>query len=85
MIDDGNDLYISWNGPTRGDPWMAQSHDSGQTWTQEKLVDSNRYFFAFDADVLHDGTVVFAQSDIEYSGPGRRTRRGREQSRVRLA
>jgi hypothetical protein len=68
--DDGEDIYISWNGPTGGDPWMAQSHDSGLTWTQEKLVDSNRYFFAFDADVLHDGTVVFAQSDIDYSGPG---------------
>jgi hypothetical protein len=68
--DDGEDVYISWNGPTGGDPWMAQSHDSGRTWTQTKLVDSNRYFFAFDADVLHDGTVVFAQSDIDYSGPG---------------
>jgi hypothetical protein len=68
--DDGKDVYISWNGPTGGDPWMAQSHDFGLTWTQTKLVDSNRYFFAFDADVLHDGTVVFAQSDIDYSGPG---------------
>jgi hypothetical protein len=68
--DNGQDVYISWNGPTGGDPWMAQSHDFGRTWTQTKLVDSNRYFFAFDADVLHDGTVVFAQSDIDYSGPG---------------
>jgi hypothetical protein len=68
--DNGKDVYISWNGPTGGDPWMAQSHDSGRTWTQTKLVDSRRYFFAFDADVLHDGTVVFAQSDIDYSGPG---------------
>jgi hypothetical protein len=68
--DDGKDVYISWNGPTGGDPWMAQSHDSGRTWTQTKLLDSRRYFFAFDADVLHDGTVVFAQSDIDYSGPG---------------
>ncbi|MGH2634541.1 MAG: sialidase family protein [Actinomycetota bacterium] len=68
--DDGRDVYISWNGPTGGDPWVAQSHDYGQTWTQLKLVDSGRYFFAFDADVLHDGTVVFAQSDIAYSGPG---------------
>ena len=68
--DDGRDVYLSWNGPTGGDPWIAQSHDFGQTWTQLKLVDSNRYFFAYDADVLHDGTVVFAQSDIDYSGPG---------------
>jgi hypothetical protein len=70
VSDDGKDVYISWNGPTGGDPWMAQSHDFGQTWTQQKLVESRRYFFAFDADVLHDGTVVFAQSDIDYSGPG---------------
>ena len=68
--DDGRDVYVSWNGPTGGDPWVAQSHDRGATWTQQKLVDSKRYFFAFDGDVLHDGTVVFAQSDISYSGPG---------------
>ena len=68
--DDGRDVYISWNGPTGGDPWVAQSHDRGVTWTQQKLVDSKRYFFAFDGDVLHDGTVVFAESEISYSGPG---------------
>ena len=68
--DDGRDVYISWNGPTGGDPWVAQSHDFGRTWTQEKLVDSKRYFFAFDADVLHDGTVVFSESDISYTAPG---------------
>jgi hypothetical protein len=28
--DDGRDVYISWNGPTGGDPWVAQSHDFGQ-------------------------------------------------------
>lgn len=70
MSDDGQDVYISWNGPTGGDPWVAQSHDAGETWTQTKLVDSKRYFFAFDADVLHDGTVVFSESDISYTGPG---------------
>jgi hypothetical protein len=70
MSDDGQDVYISWNGPTGGDPYVAQSHDAGATWTQTKLVDSDRYFFAFDADVLHDGTVVFAESDISYTGPG---------------
>ena len=68
--DNGRDVYISWNGPTGGDPWVAQSHDFGRTWTQHELVDSKRYYFAFDADVLHDGTVVFAQSDISYTAPG---------------
>jgi hypothetical protein len=70
MSDDGEDVYISWNGPTGGDPWVAQSHDGGATWTQTKLVDSKGYFFAFDADVLHDGTVLFAESDVSYTAPG---------------
>ena len=47
-----------------------QSHDFGATWTQTKLVDSKRYFFAFDADVLPDGTVVFSESSMTYTGPG---------------
>jgi hypothetical protein len=68
--DDGRDIYISWNGPTGGDPWVVQSHDFGRTWTQTKLVDSPRYFFAFDADVLHNGTAVFVESSISYTGPG---------------
>jgi hypothetical protein len=37
-------------------------HDFGATWTQTKVVDSDRYYFAFDADVLPDGTVVFAET-----------------------
>ena len=40
MSDDGQDVYLSWNGPNAGDPWVAQSHDFGATWTQLKLVDS---------------------------------------------
>jgi hypothetical protein len=70
MSDDGRDVYISFNGPTGGDPWVAQSHDAGATWTQTKLVDSKRYFFAFDADVLPNGTVVFSESSLSYTGPG---------------
>jgi hypothetical protein len=70
MSPDGRDVYISFNGPTGGDPWMAQSHDFGATWTQTKLVDSDRYYYAFDADVLPNGTVVFAESSISYTGPG---------------
>jgi hypothetical protein len=70
VSNDGVDVYISFNGPTGGDPWMAQSHDSGATWTQTKLVDSGRYFFDFDSDVAPDGTVYFAQTAIQYGGGG---------------
>ena len=69
VSDDGEDVYVSWNGPTGGDPWVAQSHNGGETWKQTKVVDSRRYFFAFDADVLADGTVVFSESSFDYSGP----------------
>jgi hypothetical protein len=68
--DDGRHVYASFNGPRGGDPWIVQSHDFGATWTQTKVAASNRYYFAFDADVGHDGTVVFSQSSIDYSGPG---------------
>jgi hypothetical protein len=67
--DDGRDVYVSWNGPTGGDPWIAQSHDFGATWTQTKVVNGKRYFFAFDGDVLPDGTVILSESSFDYSGP----------------
>jgi hypothetical protein len=63
-------VYISFNGPTGGDPWIAQSHDSGATWTQTKLVDSSRYYFDFDSDVAADGTVYFAETALLYGGGG---------------
>jgi hypothetical protein len=66
MSDDGRDVYVSWNGPDDGDPWIAQSHDFGRTWKQKQLVDSARYFYAFDADVAADGTVYFAESSVLY-------------------
>jgi hypothetical protein len=69
MSDDGEDVYVSWNGPTGGDPWIAQSHDFGETWSQTKVVNSGRYFFAFDADVTSEGIVVFSESSFDYSGP----------------
>jgi hypothetical protein len=69
MSDDGEDVYVSWNGPTGGDPWIAQSHDFGATWSQTKVVNSERYFFAFDADVTSEGMVVFSESSFDYSGP----------------
>ena len=67
---DGRDVYVSWNGPQGGDPWMAVSHDAGATWTQTKAVDSRRYYFAYDATVLFDGTVVFSEGSLTYTGPG---------------
>jgi hypothetical protein len=70
VSDDGRDVYISFNGPQGGDPYVAQSHDAGATWTQRKLVDSRRYFFAFDSDVLPSGTIVFSESSLSYTGPG---------------
>jgi len=68
--DDGRDIYAAFNGPTGGDPWIAQSHDSGATWTQTRVVDSARYVFAFDGDVASDGTVYFAESSLLYGGGG---------------
>jgi hypothetical protein len=71
MSDDGKDVYVSFNGPTGGDPWAVQSHDAGATWSQVKLVDSGRYFFAFDADVAPDGTVYFSESALVYTSAGK--------------
>jgi hypothetical protein len=70
VSDNGRDVYVAFNGPTGGDPWLAQSHDFGATWTQRKLVDSNRYVFAFDGDVASDGTVYFAETSLLYGGGG---------------
>jgi hypothetical protein len=66
----GRDVYVSWNGPQGGDLYVGQSHDYGATWTQQKLSDDKRYYYAYDARVLPDaaGTVVFSESSIVYSG-----------------
>jgi hypothetical protein len=70
VSDDGQHVYVSWNGPNAGDPYVAQSHNAGATWTQTKLVNGSRYFYAYDADVLSSGAVVFSESSILYSGQG---------------
>jgi hypothetical protein len=64
----GRDIYVSWNGPQGGDLYVGQSHDYGVTWTQQKLTDTKRYYYAYDARVLADGTIVFAESSLVYSG-----------------
>ncbi|HYX86478.1 MAG TPA: sialidase family protein [Gaiellales bacterium] len=64
----GRDVYVSWNGPQGGDLYVGQSHDFGATWTQQKLTDTKRYYYAYDGRVLADGTVVFSESSEVYSG-----------------
>jgi hypothetical protein len=64
----GKDVYVSWNGPQGGDLYVGQSHDAGATWTQKKLSSSKRYYYAYDGRVLGDGTVVFSESSLVYSG-----------------
>ena len=71
MSDNGQHVYVSWNGPTSGDPYIAQSHDFGATWTQTKLINSSLYFFAYDADVAPNGTIYFSQSAISYGNSGK--------------
>jgi BNR repeat protein len=68
MSASGKDVYVSWNGPQGGDLYVGQSHDFGQTWTQQKLSDTKRYYYAYDGRVLPDGTVVFSESSEVYSG-----------------
>jgi hypothetical protein len=66
---DGQDVYISFNGPTEGDSYVAFSHDAGETWSQVKVSDSRRYYFAYGAAVLPDGRAVLTNISFTYSGP----------------
>jgi hypothetical protein len=68
MSASGRDVYVSWNGPQGGDLYVGQSHDYGATWTQQKLTTGKRYYYAYDARALADGTVVFAESSVTYAG-----------------
>jgi hypothetical protein len=70
VSDNGNDVYITFNGPTGGDPYVSQSHDAGGSWAVTKLANNDRYYFAFDADVAPDGTVYLGESAILYGGGG---------------
>ena len=70
MSPGGRDVYVSWNGPQGGDLYMGVSHDYGATWSQQKLTSSKRYFYAYDATVLPDRTVVFSESSLSYTGVG---------------
>lgn len=76
MSASGKDVYVSWNGPQGGDLYVGQSHDYGATWTQQKLSDDKRYYYAYDARVLAGGTVIFLREQHRLLGP--EERRGRE-------
>jgi hypothetical protein len=66
----GRHVYVSWNGPQGGDLYVGISHDFGSTWSQLKLSSSKRYYYAYDATVLPNGTVVFSESSLRYTGVG---------------
>lgn len=70
MSSDGKHVYVAWNGPQGGDPYVGVSHDYGKTWTQTKLLTSKSYYYAYDGTVLPNGTVVFSQSALVYGGVG---------------
>lgn len=67
---DGRDVYISFNGPTNGDVYVAVSHDAGATWSQVRVTDGDRYSFAYQGFVAPDGRVTFAEMSETYTGPG---------------
>jgi hypothetical protein len=66
---DGQDVYVLFNGPTNGDVYAASSHDAGETWSQVRVTDNDRYNFAYGTAVLPDGRVVSTQNSFTYSGP----------------
>jgi hypothetical protein len=66
---DGQDVYVLYNGPTNGDVHAAYSHDAGETWSQVRVSDSERYHFAYGTAVLPDGRVLSTQNSFTYSGP----------------
>ena len=67
---DGQDVYISFNGPTNGDVYVAVSHDAGATWSQVQVTDGDRYYFAYQGFVAPDGRVTFAEMSETYTGHG---------------
>jgi hypothetical protein len=63
VSDDGEDVYIAFNGPTLGDAYVAVSHDRGDRFGQPVPVQTNkRYHFAGGGVVVPDGTVAFGQT-----------------------
>lgn len=68
--DDGQDVYVLFNGPTGGDVHAAVSHDAGATWSQTRVTNDDRYHFAYGTAVMPDGRAISTQVSFTYSGPG---------------
>ena len=74
VSDDGRDVYASWNGPKGGDPWLAQSHDAGKTWTQTRLASTEQLLLCLrrGRDVERAGGLRGGSGDVrKQHGPGR--------------
>lgn len=67
---DGVNVYIAFNGPSAGDAYIAQSHDSGGTWDTTKVIDTDRYTFANAGFANDSGLVAFSENDFNqfYTG-----------------
>ena len=81
VSDNGNDVYVSLERPdraaTRASPSPTTPAPRGP---RPRSSTSTRYFFAFDGDVLPNGTVVFSEASLDYGGPGSTPRRGSRRS-----
>ena len=67
---DGKDVYIAFNGPSKGDSYVGVSHDGGGHFTTARVTKNNRYYFAGGGFVAPDGNVTFAEvnDNQDYTG-----------------
>jgi hypothetical protein len=71
VSDDGEDVYVAFNGPTLGDNWVSASHDGGDTWLDPvRTKQTPRYYFAGGGFVARDGTVVFSETSYTQDSNG---------------
>ncbi len=82
VSDDGQDVYVGWNGSTLDDynagltdwrGYVSASHDGGVTWGDPWVVGDggDYYWFQTAATIAPSGDVYFAASEYthDYSGP----------------
>jgi hypothetical protein len=71
VSDDGKDVYVAFNGPTKGDAYVAVSHDRGDHFGKPVPVEKNRrYHFAGGGVVAPNGTVAFGQTSYGQRSKG---------------